>query len=395
MKPSRAGLPNYRDEVPVYLAMPELANELGFALIGNADARMGGGRQDFTPPAPGFRAEAAPCESLSLADAQRAIEAGSVCATPSERATRDAQERADVDQAIRNNLMWGRVLGATGEQQPGAAASLSFSTPFLNGKGPQYSASYGGFEAGVDLWRQTSRDGAHDDAGVYIGYLTAFADVDQVYSSARAGTVTMNAYSGGAYWTHFGPQGWYVDSVLQGAWFGQAHGGTTVTGMNVSGSALTVSVEAGDPIPVAPSWTIEPQGQAIYQYVALGANADAYGLTSFPAANDFRARIGAKASYVATDGANGTGLPATFWGRVNLWHDFVASPPSATFATLAGLDPTTLNGTLAGTWGEIELGANARLTRSLSLYGSAFYDRSIDGAASWSVGGRIGIKVEF
>ena len=114
-------------------------------------------------------------------------------------------------------------------------ASLSSATPFLNSKGPQYSASYGGFEAGVDLWRQTSRDGARDAAGLFIGYLAAFADVDQVYSSARAGTVTMNAYSGGAYWTHFAPEGWYIDSVLQGTWFGQAHGGTNATGMSVSG----------------------------------------------------------------------------------------------------------------------------------------------------------------
>ncbi len=38
---------------------------------------------------------------------------------------------------------------------------------------------------------------------------------------------------------------------------------------------------------------------------------------------------------------------------------------------------------------------DARLTQTLSLYGSAFYDHSIDGGQSWSAGGRIGIKVEF
>ncbi len=364
-------------------------------MIDNSDARMGGGREDFAPPPPGFRAEIAPCESLSPADAQKAIQSGSECATPSDEAKLDARQRADADEAIRNSLMWGRVIGATGEQQPGGAASLSFATPFLNGKGPQFSATYGGLQAGVDLWRQTSRDGSHDDAGLFIGYLTAFADVDQVYSSARAGTVDMNAYSGGAYWTHFGPQGWYIDSVLQGAWFGQSHAGTSLTGMTVSGWAATASIEAGDPFRIAPSWTIEPQAQLIYQYVAMGSGADAYGLTSFGDSNDLRARIGAKASYVAPNEANGGNVPVTYWGRVNLWHDFIVSPPSATFATLAGLNPTTLDGALLGTWGEIELGANARLTKSLSLYGSAFYDHSIDGGASWSVGGRIGVKLEF
>src|SRR5271167_2441677 len=53
-------------------------------------------------------------------------------------------------------------------------------------------------------------------------------------------------------------------------------------------------------------------------------------------------------------GANGAGLPVTFWGRVNIWRDFIANPPAATFATLSGLDPTTLDGALEGTWGEID-----------------------------------------
>jgi outer membrane autotransporter protein len=127
----------------------------------------------------------------------------------------------------------------------------------------------------------------------------------------------------------------------------------------------------------------------------MGSGADAFGQTSFGATDDLRARLGAKASYVALNQANGSSFPVTFWGRVNLWHDFVASPPSATFASLAGLNPTTLDGALEGTWGEIELGANARLNKSLSLYGSAFYDHSVDGGANWSVGGRIGVKLEF
>ena len=41
----------------------------------------------------------------------------------------------------------------------------------------------------------------------------------------------------------------------------------------------------------------------------------------------------------------------------------IANSPSATFATLAGLDPVTLTGTLGGAWGEIDFGADARVTR--------------------------------
>jgi hypothetical protein len=100
----------------------------------------------------------------------------------------------------------------------------------------------------------------------------------------------MNVYSGRAYWTHFGPQGWYMDSVLQGRWLRQVQGGANATGMTISGSGPTASIEAGDPFRVAPSWTIEPQAQAIY-HVALGSGRDAHGLTSFGASNDLQGVI--------------------------------------------------------------------------------------------------------
>jgi outer membrane autotransporter protein len=32
----------------------------------------------------------------------------------------------------------------------------------------------------------------------------------------QTGSPDLNGYSGGAYWTHYGPSGWYLDGVLQG-----------------------------------------------------------------------------------------------------------------------------------------------------------------------------------
>jgi outer membrane autotransporter protein len=365
--------------------MPELANALGFAMIDNYDARMGGGREEVVLPGPMTGVN---CETQALPTHKG-------CLSPEARAAADAQMRAE---AVQKYLMWGRIIGATGEQEPGGSASLSFGTPFLNGKGPQFSASYGGVEAGIDLYRRINPDGSHDDAGLYVGYLNAHADVDQVYSSALAGTVNMNAYSLGAYWTHFGAPGWYVDAVLQGTWLGQVEGSTPLTGMSVSGSAFAASLEGGYPFHLAPSWTLEPQAQLIYQYVQLGSGADLFGQTSFGDTNDVRGRIGAKLSYALLNGfsgPNGAALPVTLWGRVNLWHDFIGSAPSATFAALSGLNPVTLDGTLGGTWGQVDVGVDARVTNSVSVFGSAFYDHSIDGGSSWSAGGRIGVSVEF
>jgi outer membrane autotransporter protein len=245
----------------------------------------------------------------------------------------------------------------------------------------------------MDLWRG-SLYGGRDDAGLYLGYAAANANVDQFYSTAHAGTVTMNAYSVGGYWTHFSPQGWWLDAVGQGTWLGQVHGTSDYAHMSVGGSAWTASLEGGYTIHMSPAWSIEPQAQVIYQYAQLGTGSDAFGVTSFGDTSDVRGRIGAKASFGTPNGF-ALAWPATVWARVNLWHDFVGSAPSATFETLYGLYPTTLTGTLGQTWGEIDAGVDARLSKSLTLYGSAFYDHSIGSGASWGAGGRVGLKLDF
>ena len=276
-------LPNYRSEVPVYLAMPELGNFIAFGMIDNYDARMGGGRMDLAAAPP---QDPVGCEQLTSAQAAKAIQTGRGCATPAEQAKLPTRKDVEVEEA-RTHLMWARIFGVTGEQQPGAQPSLSFGAPMLNGKGPQFSVSYGGFQAGMDLWRGALY-GGRDDAGLYVGYANAYASVDQVYSTLKAGSVTMNAYSVGAYGTHFAPQGWWLDGVLQGTWLGNVQGSTQNTGMTVSGSAFTASLEGGYPFRLAPAWSIEPQGQLIYQYLQMNTGSDAYGITSFGDTDDVR-----------------------------------------------------------------------------------------------------------
>jgi hypothetical protein len=55
----------------------------------------------------------------------------------------------------------------------------------------------------------------------------------------------------------------------------------------------------------------------------------------------------------------------------------------------------TLNGTLGGTWGEVDARADVRIARNVSLFGAASYDHSVDNGASWIVSGRLGAQVQF
>ena len=370
--------------------MPELANQVGFAMIDNFDARMEDWHDTVAPnPAP---ANAFAC--MGLTD-----NSGAGCQTPAQMAQAYKQARDDEIEAIRTSAMWGRVFGETGWQRPGHNWSMAADNDFLNGRGPQYSFSLGGLQAGMDLWRREGAEGSRDRAGLYTGYINASAQVNQVYTgvypSNKAGTLTMSGYSAGAYWTHFGPSGWYVDSMLQGTWFDQVRGQTVDTGMTVGGQDLTASLESGYPLHFAHAWTLEPQAQFIYQHAKLDSGIDRYGDTSFGGTDDVRGRIGAKLSYASLMGEGASAKPVTFWVRANLWHDFVGNPPSATFSTLTGAFPVTLKGSLGGTWGQIEAWVDARIAKNVSLFGSAFYDRSVDNGASWSVGGRLGMKVTF
>src|SRR5262249_50726844 len=89
---------------------------------------------------------------------------------------------------------------------------------------PRASGQLLGFQAGFDLWRGSLFPGHRDVTGMYFAYGNARIDVTGLVTNAsatgyvlqRTGTLQLNAFSGGGYWTHYGPGGWYLDAVLQG-----------------------------------------------------------------------------------------------------------------------------------------------------------------------------------
>jgi outer membrane autotransporter protein len=101
------------------------------------------------------------------------------------------------------------------------------------------------------------RPGHRDATGVYFAYGNSAMDVNGLVTNAaatgyvanRTGTVDLNAYSGGVYWTHYGPSGWYLDAVLQGtAYTGDAT--TQFANLQTDGSGIITSLEAGYPVPL-------------------------------------------------------------------------------------------------------------------------------------------------
>src|SRR5262249_60629049 len=92
---------------------------------------------------------------------------------------------------------------------------------------PRASGQVLGLQSGLDIWRGSLLPGHRDSAGIYFAYGNSRLDVDGLITNAaatgyvltRTGTVNLNAFSGGAYWTHYGPAGGDIDAVVQGTFY--------------------------------------------------------------------------------------------------------------------------------------------------------------------------------
>ena len=93
------------------------------------------------------------------------------------------------------------------------------------------------------------------------------------YVLSRTGSMNLNSWSAGGYWTHVGPGGWYLDAVLQGTWYGGS-ASTQFAKLNTDGTGFIASLEGGYPFAwpqLGPGFVIEPQGQILWQKVSLPA----------------------------------------------------------------------------------------------------------------------------
>lgn len=192
-------VPNYRAEVPVYMTSMSLASRFGLAMLGSCDDRSGAYGES------------------------RIIDCGGA---PSDQ------------------LMWGRVFGVAGDVGFGGAGRAERIRAFES-HGPSYEYDLSGFQVGVNVYRSVDENGSHSTAGLYVGAGQASGTVDRT-GGGRAGTVDMDGYSLGAYWTYKHEGGWYIDVVGQGTRYGDIDGGS------VDGQRLKSNGWGGDRL--AGSW---------------------------------------------------------------------------------------------------------------------------------------------
>ena len=329
-------LPNYRVEVPLDMALPMLAQQFGLAMLDTLDDRVG----------------------------------------------------SKVPDPLGKNTFgaWLRLLGQTGERHNGHTFA-DFSK-----QGPSYNWGMEGLQMGVDVYRKTYDNGSSDVVGADLGVGRITSDVNQVYSTAKAGNISMDGYAVGAYWTHYGATGWYTDAVLQGSVYDRmiAH---SVLGqvLTTAGQGYVASLESGWKVDYARDVSVTPEAQLVFQNAHINHSADAFGNISYSSPNALYGRVGGRVAKNWRLGENASNWPVTTWGRINAWHSFSAHTDT-TFSSLSGENPVTLMGNIGYSWAQFSLGALSQLNKGTALFASGDLSVPFAGGQGRVWAGRLGVK---
>jgi outer membrane autotransporter protein len=278
---------------------------------------------------------------------------------------------------------WGRVFGQQINNHYQAYAD------------PRAKGQTAGIQAGVDLWRGSLISGHHDAAGVYFAYGNSRVNVDGLVTNAeatayvlqRTGSLNLDAYSLGGYWTHYGPSGWYTDAVLQASFY-NGRATTQFASLPTNGMGAIASLEAGYPISLpllGPGFVLEPQGQIVWQRVSFKEANDGLGSIGLGATSGGSGRLGLRGKWTIDDAGR-------IWQPyllANVWRDW-----SANVVTMFDSAPVPMVG--RGTRLEVAGGLSAKIRPHLSLYGQLGYqftrssDRRRNGAQ-----GNVGLRYVF
>ena len=265
--------------------------------------------------------------------------------------------------------IWGRFFGETVHNHYSAFAD------------PRADGNLGGFQGGIDLLRGSLIAGHYERAGLYGAYGDVNADVNGLVTNPAAtayilthtGSMNLDAWSAGGYWTHVGPGGWYLDAVLQGTWY-YGSAGTQFARLNTDGTGFIASLEGGAPFSwpqLGPGFAIEPQGQILWQKVSFRHDNDGLGDVALGDTTGPSGRIGLRTKWtIATAGGQ-------IWQpylRGNLWRDWGAEAD----AVFSGADGVPLVN--QATMLEFGGGLTGRINANVSVFANVDYEFTVGAA---------------
>ncbi|MEN8167220.1 MAG: autotransporter outer membrane beta-barrel domain-containing protein, partial [Pseudomonadota bacterium] len=270
---------------------------------------------------------------------------------------------------------WGRVFGQDAEMKWDGTVAPSFDGNFF------------GFQVGEDLLSSESITGHFDHVGLFVGHARVQGDVKGQalgWNDLAVGNVGVRGNGLGGYWTHIGPQGWYLDGVLMGVWLSGDASADSGESIDSDGTGATASLEGGYPIALTQQWTLEPQAQLIWQHLSLDGQADRFSSVSFDTDDTLAGRLGSR---LWGNFQTGTGTIQLYL-KANLWHNF-----SADETVRFDGDPIVTE--LDGTSVEVGGGIVASLTENFSLFATADYTTNLGSEKTRILGGNLGASIKW
>jgi autotransporter family porin len=335
--PEPPSIPNFRQEVSLYAAIPSLALLYGRNLMDTLHERVGEE------------------EHLRGSGRSNTLASGA----------------------------WGRIIGQFGQRDGDRIG--------IFGSGPQFDYSVGAFQVGQDFLRWDNSDGSRDHAGLYVAAGLGEARV-QHFTGVRAGDDKFSAASFGGYWTHFGPTGWYVDAIAQGTWY-DMRGESTRRELSLStdGLGFAGSLEAGQPIRLGNGFFVEPQAQVVYQTISFEDARDLGATVRFRDVDSLAGRIGVRIARTFAFDAGPQPRLITAWLRPNLWREFRGDPKTE-FSSETGFIP--FHASLRSTWFELNAGFSGEVAPGTALYANGSYNVALDGDGT-AYTGKAGLRVSW
>ncbi len=366
--PSVSAIPNIRSEVAVNMVVPPLAIEYGFAMIGTLHERIGESRTATAVPIYEDR-------EVWCKDPEKNFRCTVRVPLKLGQKSEEAQQQSYAG-------AWGRLIGERGTRDRGDFVRY----------GSDYDYTIGAVQVGLDLWAR-EHDGNLDKAGLYVGYGLVSSDVDGLFGR-RAGSVDMNGYSIGGYWTHYAATGWYTDAIIQGTFYETEAKSVLGERIDPNGWGAAASIEGGYAFKFGGNWAFEPQAQLAYQWVGIGHDYDRFGIFSYGDWNSLRGRLGARILKAWDVGGEKTPRFVNGWIRANVWHEFLDDGEmSAT--NLLGNNSAQFLVPFGGTWGEVGAGVSGQVSDATTVFATGSYSRSLDGKGQESWDGRLGLTVKW
>ena len=342
-------------ELATYGVVQPLARQLGLSILGTLDDRMG----DTYEP-----------DGCAIAPAV-ASETSAVDLPTKKPATVPTKKPGPAPCPLFSPSVWGRFFGQT------------IHNNYQGFTDPNASGNTGGFQGGIDLLRGPLIAGHYDRAGLYGAFGDTSVDVNGLITNSaatayllrRTGSLNLNAWSAGGYWTHVGPTGWYLDAVLQGTWYvGSAS--TQFAKLDTDGTGFIASLEGGYPFSwpqLGPRFVIEPQGQILWQKVSFAQRNDGLGDVALGDTTGPSGRIGLRTKWTIATAGGQVWQP---YLRGNLWRDWGAEAD----AVYSGTDLVPLASQVT----RLELGGGltGRINANVSVFANVDYEFAVGASES-------------